>query len=246
MPKREWRGDAMKNKMTQKEALEIFRWAKAELEGHFVYTNGRHGKDYVNKDAIYPHPVYIHRLCKGLVSRFGKRLVNNIEIVVAPAVGGVILSRLVADYLQQETNCGIFSVYIDKEQGGQFIIRRGYDKFINDHNVFILDDVMTTGGTVKKLIAEARAKGAQVIGVAVLWNRGGITAADLGVPRLISLIKKPLESWNEADCPLCKKGIPVNQDVGKGKDFLIRQVMEDLAKAANLAAKKVFEGEKKK
>jgi len=225
----------------QEEIIKIFEKCNAILKGHFVYTSGRHGEIYVNKDAIYPWGLYIHELCRELVAKFGKIFLNyKTEAVIAPALGGVVLSRLVADYMQEKTGCGVYAVYADKEANGQMIICRGYDKLIKDKNVIILDDIMTTGGTVKKLVAETQAKGARVIGAAVLWNRGMVTADDLGVPRLVSLVKKNYKSWNETACVLCKNSIPINQDVGKGGDFLTRQAFGQITKAANMASEKVF------
>lgn len=240
-----------RHRMSQKEALDFFRWSDAKLEGHFIYTSGRHGKNYVNKDAIYLCPVYIKRLCQGLVSRFSKLLIKKTQAVIAPAVGGAVLSHLIAEYMSKETDYVHFvaSVYADKEPDGRLVIRRGYDKRIENQDVIILDDIMTTGGTVKKLVAEAKAKGANVLGAAVLWNRGGVIANDLGIIRLVSLVNKKLESWPEDDCPLCKAGVLVNQEVGKGREFLIRtQIVEPIegaAKKLGLKVAAVLGGKKK-
>ena len=226
--------------------LRIFEQCGAILKGHFVYTSGRHGEVDVNKHAIYPFQ-HIHRLCDGLAEKLKKQspmdALIDIDAVVAPAFWGIVLSRLMADRITDfNWNDGLSTLAIYAEKNGdKFVIRRGYDKLIAGKNVWIVDDIMTTGGSVKKVVEAAADCGAKVCGAAVLWNRGGVTADMLGVPHLFSLVEKQLDSWNEADCPLCKSGAPINQEVGKGREFLTRKAIEDVARVANMAVKKVFE-----
>ena len=100
----------------------------------------------------------------------------------------------------------------------------GYDKFLPGRRVLVVEDVLTTGGSAKKVVELARAAGGKVIGLGVLCNRGGVTPHDVGdVPQLFALTNIPLEVWMEGDCPLCKQGVPVNTDIGKGREFLARQ-----------------------
>ncbi len=106
----------------------------------------------------------------------------------------------------------------------KFVIKRGYDKLITGKNVLVVEDVLTTGGSVRKVIEATRAIGGNVIGVGALWNRGGITSQNVAnVPKLISLVNRKLDEWDEKDCPLCKQGVPININVGKGREFLLRK-----------------------
>ena len=90
--------------------------------------------------------------------------------------------------------------------------------------VLVVEDVLTTGGSVKKVVEAVRALEGQVIGVGALCNSGNITANDLGnVPELLALVKISLESWEEKDCPLCQRQVPINTVLGKGQEFLVRQ-----------------------
>ena len=99
-----------------------------------------------------------------------------------------------------------------------------YGIFAGVWRVLVVEDILTTGGSVKKVIEATRAIGGEVVGLGVLCNRGGITSHDVGdVPKLFALVNVTLESWTEAECPLCAKGIPINTDVGKGRDFLARK-----------------------
>lgn len=185
-------------------------------DSHLVYTSGRHGRAYVNKDAIYPHTALTSELCDEIARRFEK---DRIEVCLAPAIGGVILSQWTAHHLSRRTGKEVLGVYAEKtETGDGFVVRRGYDKLTAGRRVLVLEDVLTTGISVKRTVDAVRAVGGDIIGVAALCNRGGVTPEDLGgVPRLDSLVEISLDSWDASECPLCKSGVPVNTSVGKGK-----------------------------
>ena len=191
---------------------------------HIVYTSGKHGSAYVNKDAIYPHTSETSYLCQLIAEYF---IDDDVEVVIAPAIGGVILSQWIAYHLSQLNITGkeILGVYAEKVEGcDAFVIKRGYDKIITGKNVLVVEDVLTTGGSVKKVIDATRVAGGNVLGLGVLCNRGGITPTDVSdVPKLFSLVNIKLDAWDEADCPLCKQEIPINTNVGKGREFIARQ-----------------------
>jgi orotate phosphoribosyltransferase len=182
---------------------------------HVIYTSGRHGSSYINKDAIYPHTALISQLCKEIATHFKG---HEIDVVLAPAIGGVILSQWVAHHLSALLHRDILSVYAEKTtEGSHFILKRGYDHLVRSKRTLVVEDVLTTGGSLKKVVEIAGAAGAEVVGAAALCNRGAITAEDLKTPELFALVSLTLESWEASDCPLCKKNVPVNTEVGKGK-----------------------------
>jgi orotate phosphoribosyltransferase len=119
----------------------------------------------------------------------------------------------------------VFGVYAEKSEGGDaFVIKRGYDKLIAGKNVLVVEDILTTGGSAKKVVEVTRAIGGNVVGLGVLCNRGEITPQDVAdVPKLTSLVNVKLDAWDEATCPLCEQNVPVNTDVGKGREFLARK-----------------------
>lgn len=207
------------------EIREIFSSTGAVITGsHVVYTSGKHGSAYVNKDAIYPHTHMIGRLCEIIATHFSE---VPIDTVVAPAVGGVIISHRVADFLSSE-NHQVFGVYADKVPGTSagvhlFVINRGYDKFVKEKKVLVVEDILNTGGSVKMVIEAVGSSGGNVVGVGALCNRGGVTASELDVPQLFSLVDVNMDAWSEDDCPLCKQGVPINVTVGKGREFLARK-----------------------
>jgi orotate phosphoribosyltransferase len=178
---------------------------------HVVYTSGRHGSAYVNKDAVYPHPAHVSTLCRLLAEAAAP---CHAEVVCGPALGGIILSQWTAHHL------GALAVYAEKVPEGGLALRRGYDRLVAGRRVLVVEDIVTTGGSVRQAVAAVRAAGGEVVMAAVLCNRGGVTAADLGVPALASLVTLSLDSWEEAACPLCREGVPVNTDVGKGREFV--------------------------
>ena len=204
--------------MTHFQMLETMAKVGAIItNSHIVYTSGRHGDSYVNKDAIYPHTSLVSQLCETLAQHYSTA---KIDAVAAPAIGGVILSQWTAYHLSKMNNREIFSVYAEKETGtDNFVMKRGYDKLIAKKRVLILEDVLTTGGSVKKVIDICRAIPAEVAGVAALCNRGGLAKEFFDVEDFFSLVRVDLGSWEPSECPLCAKHIPINTDVGKGREF---------------------------
>lgn len=185
------------------------------MNSHIVYTSGKHGSSYVNKDAIYPHTDLTAAICEAMAEPFKD---ENIDAVLAPAIGGVLLGHGVARELSRLQNKNILSVYAEPTADKNFVIKRGYDQIIKNKNILVVEDILTTGGSVKKVVEAARNLSANIIGVSALCNRGGVTPEVLGeVPILKSLFTLNLESWEPNDCPLCLKGIPINPSLGKGK-----------------------------
>ncbi|MFH1170559.1 MAG: phosphoribosyltransferase family protein [Candidatus Vogelbacteria bacterium] len=235
--------------MNTEEVLAILGKVGAGITGsHVVYTSDLHGTDYVDKDALYPHTGETSRLCREIAGRFAD---DNVEVVIAPAIGGVVLSQWVAHHLTLITGREVLAFYAEKEtirlfdsskgrnfphlgeshhrETGEFIIKRGGAKnVIPGKRVLVVEDVLTTGGTVKKVVEATRALGGNAIGVGALCNRGGITAADIGLDsgRLDALVNISLDSWTEDECACtgpCFHGVPINEEVGKGREFMARR-----------------------
>ena len=203
--------------MDQDQVLEVLQKVGAFRTGHFVFTSGRHSDTYVNKDALYPYTHDTSLLCKEMGMRFKDA---GVEAVIGPAVAAAILAQWTASHLTTMLGREVFATYADKDGQGGFVIKRGYDKVITDKKILIVEDLTTTGGSIKKVVDATRAAGAEVIGVCVLCNRGGVTAKVVGAPKLESLVKVELDSWDAKDCDLCKRKIPVSTNMGHGKEFL--------------------------
>lgn len=200
------------------EIKSLFVKSKAFIfDSHIIYTSGKHGNAYVNKDALYPHTELTSLLCQQIALHFQN---SKIDAVLAPALGGIILSQWTAHHLSQLTGREVLGVYAEKSlETDSFVIKRGYDHLIENKNVLIVEDILTTGNSVKKVVETARQIPCEVVGVAALCNRGGVTASTLGnIPELFSLLEVSLDTWESTDCPMCKAKIPINTSVGKGKN----------------------------
>lgn len=194
-------------------------------DSHIVYTSGKHGSVYINKDAVYPYT--------SLTSKIGELFAEKnkdleIDAVVAPAIGGTILSQWTAYHLSKLKNKEILSAYTEKDKGtsasaaeSEQVFKRGYDKVIAGKNVLVIEDLTTTGISVKKVVATVKGTGAHVVAVCVMINRNpdGVNSELVGAP-FSSLGVLKAEAFDEADCPLCKQGVPINTEVGHGKKYL--------------------------
>jgi orotate phosphoribosyltransferase len=196
-------------------ARAILTEARAIITGsHVVYTSGKHGSAYVNKDAVYPSTARVAELCRYLADAAAA---SRPEVVCGPAMGGIILAQWTGHHL------GLPAVYVEKVAEGGMALRRGYDALVAGKRVVVVEDVLNTGGSVKDAVTAVRNAGGDVVAVAALVNRGGVTAADVGVPRLVALLDVALEAWDAAACPLCRDGVPVNTQVGKGREFMAKR-----------------------
>ena len=200
-------------------ALGILKKVGAVItDSHFVGTSGKHFATYINKDALYPHTNDTSVICE-MFARLCKDL--DINTVVGPALGGIILSTWTAHHLSQIKDKEIFAVYTEKTPEGGMIFTRGYDKFIIAKKVLVVEDLTTTGGSAKKVVDAVRAIGGEVAGVCVMVNKNPkeVTAEYFGASFFpLDVLEVPV--YDEANCPLCKTGIPVNTTIGHGKKYL--------------------------
>ncbi len=204
--------------MTEADVLDLLERVGAFRAGHFVFTSGRHGDKYINKDAIYPYTRETSALCKAFAQQFKD---ERVDVVVGPAIGAAILSQWTAYHLSDMNGRDVFGVYADKDGAGGFVLRRGYDRLVKDKRVLVVEDLMTTGGSVHKVIDVIRAAGGEVVGVGAICNRGRVRVEDIGSPpRLVALVNVELDSWEGEACALCERKIPVNTEIGHGKTFV--------------------------
>lgn len=211
--------------MADQEVLATLARVGALITGdHLVYTSGRHGSSYVNKDALYPHTGATSEVCAGIARRFAEA---GVEVVAGPTVGGVIMAQWTAHHLSALTGREVLAVYAEEEVGEagdrHRLFRRGYDALVAGRRVLVVEDILTTGGSVRLVVQAASAAGGTVVGVGALCNRGAVTAEAIGAPVLYCLSEVPLESFAPEACPLCAAGVPVNTRVGKGAAFAARR-----------------------
>lgn len=205
--------------MTGEEILAIFKKTGGYITGsHIVYTSGKHGETYLNKDAIYPHTKEISTICQEIAARYKEK---GIEVVAAPALGGIILSQWTAYHLSQMTGREILGVYTEKTPDKNQIFTRGYDALVKGKKVLVVEDITTTGGSVAKVKESVKSAGGMVIGVCVIANRDPvhINSESMGVPYQ-ALAEIAMKAWDARECPLCQKGVLINTTVGKGREYL--------------------------
>ncbi len=196
----------------------ILEEAHAVLSGHFVYTSGDHGSAYINKDMIYVSPERIELLCYFLALHFSQY--EDIDTVVGPATGGIIISQYVTKHLSLILGKPVAAVYAEKAPEGGFVIKRGYDVFVAGKNILLVEDILNSGGSAEKLARCVEGIGGSIVGLGALCNRGGVTKELLGVPVLYQLLSVSMEKYPATTCPLCANKVTVNTQVGKGKEFI--------------------------
>ena len=178
---------------TQEQVLEIFARTGVLLEGHFRLTSGLHAAKYLQCAQLLQYPHEAGPLCEQLASYFKDA---GATVVAGPATGGIILAYEVAKAL------GVKNIFGERENG-VMTFRRGFKVEPTD-KVLVLEDVVTTGGSVKELIACVKEAGAEGVGVASLVNRSG-GRVDFGVP-FKSLVNLDITTYQPEDCPMCKEG----------------------------------------
>lgn len=211
--------------MDDPEIMQMFTTAGAIVpDGHFVYTSGRHSSIYINKDALYAHTKIISSLCQLMARPYNA---DQIDVVVGPVLGGIVLSQWVTHNLNINRTTGeTLAVFAEKGDDGinkKFFLGRGYDKFIAGKNILVVEDLLTTGGSVRQVVEMVRGYSGNVVGVSVLCNRGDVQPADVGDVPIDALISLSLETYTEETCPFCQQQVPINTELGKGRMFLAKK-----------------------
>jgi len=159
--------------MTEAEILAEFRAADALLEGHFILSSGLHSARYLQCARVLMDPVRASRLASALIATMPREVRSRIEIVVSPAMGGVIAGHEVARAL------GVEAIFLERP-AGTFELRRGF-RLAPGQRVLLVEDVVTTGLSSREAMAAVEAAGGEVVAAAALVDRSG-GAADFGVP----------------------------------------------------------------
>ena len=176
----------------------ILEDSRALLSGHFKLTSGRHSDRYIEKIKIINQPDKVVELCKSLTERLKD---IDCDIVVGPAMGGIVLAFEVAK------NLGKKFVFTQRKDG-KMTIRSGFEVKAGNKAI-IIEDIVTTGGSVREVIDILLSKGVKVEAIGLIADRTG-GKIDFGV-RKEALLEIKIESWKEDVCPLCKKGIPLTK-----------------------------------
>jgi orotate phosphoribosyltransferase len=175
----------------------IFKKSGAILEGHFLLTSGLHSPIYWEKFRVLQFPKYTRRLCRLISEHFKK---EKIDVVAGPTTGGIILAYEVAGQL------GVRGIFAEKEGAYQRVFKRGFS-IKPGERVLIVDDILTTGKSIREVLSLVKEQGGEAIGIGVLVDRSE-KKHDFGVP-LFSCLRSITPAYEPQDCPLCAAGVPL-------------------------------------
>jgi orotate phosphoribosyltransferase len=175
--------------------LEMAR-TKALLEGHFLLSSGLHSPKYLQCARLLQFPDLAERIGASLAALFGDL---QVDVVAAPAIGGILVAQELARAL------GTRAVFSERE-GPEMTFRRGLE-IDKGERVVVVEDVITTGGSIRETMDAARRRGAEVVGAGCIVDRSG-GKTDFGMP-IVSLIKFSIPTYTAEACPLCKDGLPL-------------------------------------
>lgn len=180
--------------MDRAEMERIFKETGLMLEGHFLLTSGRHSNRYMQCAKLFQYPVYSEMICKDLAKRFEGQ---QIDLVVGPAVGGIIMSYEMARQIN------VPNIFAERENGNM-TLRRGFT-IPKGAKVLVVEDVVTTGGSVREVMDIVANSEAEVVGVCVVVDRSG-GKIDFGVP-FFAAYEMEIQSYETSQCPLCEQGL---------------------------------------
>ncbi len=182
--------------MNETEVLDALKGARAILHGHFELTSGRHSDTYVQCARVLEDPALTTRLAEAIVAALPQDA--GIDLVAAPAVGGIIIGFAVAQAL------GVRFIFSEREQG-TMRFRRAFE-VPEGARVLVVEDVVTTGGSVAEVVDLVRAAGGDAVAVASIIDRGGPKSFD--VPPY-TLLRLEVASWAPDKCGLCASDVPI-------------------------------------
>lgn len=182
--------------LTEERIIEILKEAQVLQEGHFLLTSGRHSAKYMQCAKLFQYTKYSEELCRELAEKFKG---DGIDVVIGPAIGAIQMSYEVSRHL------GVKNIFAERENGAM-TLRRGFT-IEPGQKVLVVEDVVTTGGSVREVIDIVKQHGGIVAGVGVVVDRTA-GKVDFGT-RLESVVSMEIESFEAGDCPLCKAGQPI-------------------------------------
>ena len=192
--------------MQSGELLNLLKETGGIIDGHFLLTSGRHSNVYFEKFRVLENPVALDEVCKEMAEIVTNQ---NIELVLGAAIGGILLAGGVGRHL------GVKHIFCERVNE-KMELRRGFC-ITKGQKIVIVEDIITTGGSVIELIELAERQDAKIMHVVNLVDRssGGV---DFGVPST-ALLTIPSESWEPENCVLCKQGMAITQRGRTGKEI---------------------------
>ena len=188
--------------LSLKDSLAVLKKTKALLEGHFVLSSGLHSPQYVQCAKLLSYPKKSEKFCKSLSSKIKKKF-KKIDIILSPAMGGIVIGYIVGKLLNKET---IFCERVN----GKFILRRGFSIKKNS-KVLIVEDVITTGKSSLECARLVKKYKSKVVGYACLINRSSKPSLKIKDKNIVSQIKLEIPTYKKNDLPIELKKIPITK-----------------------------------
>ncbi|WP_421760261.1 orotate phosphoribosyltransferase [Devosia sp.] len=192
--------------MTTEEVLELFRESGALLQGHFILSSGLRSPVFLQKARVFMHPAKAEKLCKALADKIVAEGYGDVSQIVSPAVGGIIPGYETARHI------GVPAIYTERVNG-VFELRRGFE-LAPGERVIVVEDIVSTGLSIRECIEAIRKLGANVVAAACLIDRSG-GEAEIGVP-LISLTRYKVPAYPADALPPELAAIPAIKPGSRG------------------------------
>ncbi len=190
--------------MKKDELMGLLEQTNAVMHGHFLLTSGLHSPMYVEKFNVLQHPKHTETLCKQLAKAFAD---DNIELVIGPMTGGILLSHEVGKEL------GTRAIFTERENG-KMALKRGFE-IPKGTRVLVVEDIVTTGGSVVEVIDVVKENGGNVVAVGLLVDRSG-GKVNFGC-KTHALLQLDVPTFKADECPMCKENIPFTKRGRTGK-----------------------------
>lgn len=185
--------------LTEEAVLQLFKDSGALLHGHFKLTSGRHSDVYYEKFTLLKNPKICGPICQRMAQLFADQ---NVQTVVGPTTGGVIIAYEVARTL------GVNAIYAEPGADGGREFKRGFTLEPGER-VLIVDDVLTTGRSMFEVIDLVKSYDAEIVGIGTLLDRSnGAVSFDYPFKALTAVAA---QSWEPAECPMCQGGVEITQ-----------------------------------
>jgi orotate phosphoribosyltransferase len=184
--------------MQSMEIMDLFKKSGAYQQGHFKLSSGLHSGAYLQCALVLQNPMVAERLCGVLAAKFKADVPDTI---IGPAMGGIVLAYELARALKAR------ALFAERNDDGKMVLRRGFS-VVPENKVLIAEDVLTTGKSVKEVIALLGQDGIKPVGIASIVDRSA-GSIDFGGIKNESLIKLGIPTFAETECPLCQEGIPL-------------------------------------
>jgi orotate phosphoribosyltransferase len=192
-------GSKKKEKVSMNNAEEIFVKSGAVLKGHFLLTSGLHSPVYWEKFRVLQYPHYTQELCRMISERFAG---EKAQVVAGPTTGGIILAFEVARQL------GVRGIFAEKKEGtNERAFRRGFT-ISPGERVLIVDDILTTGGSLQQVVNAVQKLKGEIVGIGILVDRSEQKVDFGGIP-FFSCLRSITQTYKPENCPLCAANIPL-------------------------------------